>query len=70
MLEVNHWISFDNGYTFNCPNKWSQPHKNMDIFMLIFMILIILEMTYGLHVMEAYFTLTTQEIVFTKNNMG
>ena len=24
---VNHWISFDNGITFNCPAKWSQPHK-------------------------------------------
>jgi photosystem II stability/assembly factor-like uncharacterized protein len=24
---VNHWISIDNGLTFNCPAKWSQPHK-------------------------------------------
>ena len=24
---VNHWISFDNGLSFNCPAKWSEPHK-------------------------------------------
>ena len=24
---VNHWISFDNGVSFTCPAKWSQPHK-------------------------------------------
>ena len=24
---VNHWISFDNGVTFTCPAKWSEPHK-------------------------------------------
>ena len=24
---VNHWISFDNGLSFTCPAKWSQPHK-------------------------------------------
>ena len=24
---VNHWISFDNGITFTCPAKWSEPHK-------------------------------------------
>ena len=24
---VNHWISFDDGFTFTCPAKWSQPHK-------------------------------------------
>ena len=24
---VNHWISLDNGLTFNCPAKWSEPHK-------------------------------------------
>ena len=24
---VNHWISFDDGVTFTCPAKWSQPHK-------------------------------------------
>jgi len=24
---VNHWVSIDNGLTFNCPAKWSQPHK-------------------------------------------
>jgi photosystem II stability/assembly factor-like uncharacterized protein len=24
---VNHWISFDNGLTFTCPAKWSEPHK-------------------------------------------
>ena len=24
---VNHWISIDNGLTFTCPAKWSEPHK-------------------------------------------
>ena len=24
---VNHWVSADNGITFTCPAKWSQPHK-------------------------------------------
>ena len=24
---VNHWISFDDGQTFSCPAKWSEPHK-------------------------------------------
>ena len=24
---VQHWISTDNGVTFTCPAKWSQPHK-------------------------------------------
>ena len=24
---VQHWISFDNGVNFNCPAKWSHPHK-------------------------------------------
>ncbi len=24
---VNHWVSSDNGITFTCPAKWSQPHK-------------------------------------------
>ena len=24
---VQHWISFDNGITFTCPAKWSEPHK-------------------------------------------
>ena len=24
---VNHWISFDNGLSFTCPAKWSEPHK-------------------------------------------
>ena len=24
---VNHWISFDDGVTFTCPAKWSEPHK-------------------------------------------
>ncbi|MGY8989070.1 MAG: WD40/YVTN/BNR-like repeat-containing protein, partial [Flavobacteriales bacterium] len=24
---VNHWVSSDNGVTFTCPAKWSQPHK-------------------------------------------
>ena len=24
---VNHWISFDDGFTFSCPAKWSEPHK-------------------------------------------
>ena len=24
---VNHWISLDNGLTFTCPAKWSEPHK-------------------------------------------
>ena len=24
---VNHWISFDDGNTFSCPAKWSEPHK-------------------------------------------
>ncbi|MDG2138574.1 MAG: PKD domain-containing protein [Flavobacteriales bacterium] len=24
---VNHWISFDDGITFTCPAKWSEPHK-------------------------------------------
>ena len=24
---VNHWISFDDGVTFSCPAKWSEPHK-------------------------------------------
>ena len=24
---VNHWISIDNGLTFSCPAKWSEPHK-------------------------------------------
>ena len=24
---VNHWISFDDGITFSCPAKWSEPHK-------------------------------------------
>ena len=24
---VNHWISIDNGITFTCPAKWSEPHK-------------------------------------------
>lgn len=24
---VNHWISFDNGISFSCPAKWSEPHK-------------------------------------------
>ena len=24
---VNHWISFDNGVSFTCPTKWSDPHK-------------------------------------------
>ena len=26
-VEANAWISFDNGIIFNCPAKWSQPHK-------------------------------------------
>ena len=25
---VNHWISTDGGYTFNCPAKWSHPDKD------------------------------------------
>ena len=24
---VNHWISTDDGFTFNCPAKWSHPNK-------------------------------------------
>ena len=24
---VNHWISFDDGQTFSCPAKWSEPYK-------------------------------------------
>lgn len=24
---VNHWISFDDGVSFSCPAKWSEPHK-------------------------------------------
>ena len=24
---VNHWISFDDGFTFSCPAKWSEPYK-------------------------------------------
>jgi photosystem II stability/assembly factor-like uncharacterized protein len=24
---VQHWISFDNGVSFTCPAKWSEPHK-------------------------------------------
>jgi len=24
---VNHWISFDDGNTFSCPAKWSEPYK-------------------------------------------
>ena len=24
---VNHWISFDDGITFSCPAKWSEPYK-------------------------------------------
>ena len=24
---VNHWISTDGGISFNCPAKWSEPHK-------------------------------------------
>ena len=24
---VNHWISYDNGVSFTCPAKWSEPHK-------------------------------------------
>ena len=24
---VNHWVSFDNGISFTCPAKWSEPHK-------------------------------------------
>ena len=62
---VNHWISFDDGFTFSCPAKWSEPHKkgyvHADIHDINYF-----EMTYGLHVMEGFFILIIMGIVFIK----